>query len=263
MIHILSEQGIEVLARFAQADTLLGLDYDGTLAPIKPDPDAAQLSGPTRELLATAAQLYPTVIITGRSQGDMTRLLGGIPKVQVIGSHGAELSGSASDDYAAQVDRWFSVLNGRLADLPGIVIEHKRLSLSVHYRASRPWTVARAIVLDAVADLEDARVVGGKAVVNIVPHSAPNKGAALVEACARNRSKFAIFTGDDETDEDVFALDRPDSILTVRVGYRGNSGAAYFLRKRSELNTMLRALISYRAVADPKWRSLRAKHGHR
>lgn len=250
MIDILSEQAIGVLARFAHADTLLGLDYDGTLAPVKSDRDAARLSGQTRRLLATVAQLYPTMIITGRSREDMARLLGGVPNVQVIGSHGAEMIGIESKAYVEQVDRWFTALNGRLAGLPGIVIEHKRLSLSIHYRASRPWTVARAIVLDAVADLEGARLVGGKAVVNIVPRSAPNKGEALVEACRRNRSEFAVFVGDDETDEDVFALNRPDTILTVRVGYKADSKATYFLRRRAQLKEVLKTLIRCRTASN-------------
>lgn len=245
-----------LLARFARVDTLLGLDYDGTLVAIKSDRDAARVTRSTRRLLAAAAQLYPTVIITGRSRDDMLRLLGDIPKLEVIGSHGVEITGIASDAYAAQVDRWFTALNGRLADLAGIVIEHKRLSLSIHYRAFRPWTVARAIVLDAVADLEGARVLGGKAVINVVPHSAPNKGGALVEACARTQSKFAIFAGDDETDEDVFALNRPDTILTVRVGYRANSRAPYFLRRRAELNEMLKILIHCRVVSNSRLRSI-------
>ena len=262
MINILSEQGLAALARFARVDTLLGLDYDGTLVAIKSDRDAARLTRSTRRLLAAAAQLYPTVIITGRSRNDMLQLLGDIPNVEVIGSHGVETAGIGSGAYEVQVDRWFAALNRRLADLSGIVIEHKRLSLSIHYRAFRPRTVARTIVLDAVSDLEGARVLGGKAVVNVVPQSAPNKGGALVEACERSRRKFAIFAGDDETDEDVFALNRPDTILSVRVGYRANSGAPYFLRRRAELNEMLKILIHCRVVSNSRFRNIpQAKRG--
>ena len=263
MIDILSEQGVADLARFARADTLLGLDYDGTLAPIRPDPDAARLPAPTRELLATAARLYPTVIITGRSRDDMARLLCGVSKVQIIGSHGVERPGAESDAqaYAQQVERWFKALQARLEGQPGITIEHKRLSLSIHYRAAQSWTVARSVVLDAVTGLEGARITGGKAVVNVVPRSAPNKGEALMEACARNEAGFAIFVGDDVTDEDVFALDRPDTLLTVRVGYRRNSRAAYFLRRRGELNEMLRILIRHRLVSDPTSPITRVKCG--
>jgi hypothetical protein len=61
------------------------------------------------------------------------------------------------------------------------------------------------------------------------------------------------------TDEDVFALDRPDKILTVRVGYRANSGAKYFLRRRGELNEILKILIRCRVTSNPVRPIARAK----
>ena len=48
--------------------------------------------------------------------------------------------------------------------------------------------------------------------------------------------------GDDETDEDVFAL-RDARILTVRVGKKNGSSARYFLTRQAEIAEVLRLLV--------------------
>jgi trehalose 6-phosphate phosphatase len=88
--------------------------------------------------------------------------------------------------------------------------------------------------------------VGGKQVVNIVPARAPHKGAALERERARRRCTTAIYVGDDETDEDVFTLGRPEALLTIRVGRRRSSAAAYYLRSQREIDALLRALARLR-----------------
>ena len=42
----------------------------------------------------------------------------------------------------------------------------------------------------------------------------------------------ALYVGDDETDEDVFALDEPGRLLTVRVG-NAPSRAAFYLQRQA------------------------------
>src|SRR5574339_145831 len=50
--QILSKRNAHVLARFAAADVLVALDYDGTLAPIVSTPRKARMRPRTRQLLA-------------------------------------------------------------------------------------------------------------------------------------------------------------------------------------------------------------------
>lgn len=243
MKHLLSRRGLAELRRFAQPGTLLGLDYDGTLAPIRSRPEAAHLSVRTRGLLERIAQRYPTMVITGRARKDARRLLHGLRDIEIIGSHGAEGLQPPRRGLEAQVDGWRTVLERRLGARPGVLIEDKRYSLSVHFRLSRHKAEVYAAVLDAAAGLEGVRVIGGKAVVNLVPRQAPHKGTALLAAWARQRSKRAIYIGDDDTDEDVFALNRPEKLLTVRVGRRRDSAAAYYLRSRAEVDDILAILL--------------------
>lgn len=248
MRQLLSESGMEALMRSVSADPLLALDYDGTLAPIRADRDAAVLSDATRMLLAQAAARYHTVVISGRGLADLRRLIGDIKGLELIGNHGAEGSGADTREYRKEVTAWRQQLERRLAPLHGITIEDKRASISIHYRDARPWTVARSVILDAVAGLDGARVVGGKAVINLVPAAAPHKGQAVIAACNRWCRTHAIYVGDDETDEDVFRLDDPQHILTIRVGYRSQSAAMWFLSARRQLNAMLRMLIRFHTV---------------
>ena len=80
---------------------------------------------------------------------------------------------------------------------------------------------ARRAVLTAARSLEDARLVGGKLVVNLLVPDAPHKGLALERERARSACDTVIYVGDDETDEDVFQLDRPGQLLSIRVGLGG------------------------------------------
>jgi trehalose 6-phosphate phosphatase len=187
-------------------------------------------------------------VISGRAQPDTLRRLRGVGVHQVVGNHGAELQ-RASRRLLAQVRRWRPALAERLAWLPGVRIEDKRFSLAVHYRRSGDKGRARAAILAAAAGLGDVRLVGGKQVVNILPAGARDKGAALERERSRRRCATAIYVGDDETDEDVFGLDRPEQLLTIRVGRRRGSAAAYYIRSQREIDALLRALGQLRASA--------------
>jgi trehalose 6-phosphate phosphatase len=129
------------------------------------------------------------------------------------------------------------------------VIEDKGLSLAVHYRRSRQKKKARARLLAAAARLRDVRLVGGKQVLNLLPAEAPHKGLALERARARLRCDTALYVGDDETDEDVFALDQPGQLLTIRVGRKTSSSADYYVRTQAEVDRLLRVLLALRPRA--------------
>jgi trehalose 6-phosphate phosphatase len=128
-------------------------------------------------------------------------------------------------------------------------VEDKTFSIAVHYRQSSEKTKVRGIILCAAAGLEGARVIGGEQAINILPKGAPNKGIALERERVRLDCDTAIYVGDDETDEDVFCLDKPDRLLSIRVGRRRSSMAAYFIDGQREIDTLLRALIGLRQAA--------------
>jgi trehalose 6-phosphate phosphatase len=199
----------------------------------------------TSRLLNELANLYPCVVISGRAQADVLRRLEGIPLRGVIGNHGVE-PWQASERMAEEVRRWQLHLRERLSGLPGVRIEDKKLSVAIHYRHSLEKEKAQAAISEAVRALGDVRVIGGKRVVNILPETAPDKGAALLAERERLACENATYAGDDDTDEDVFALDQPGSLLTIRVGAKAGSVASYYVRSQAAIDELLRVFLEVR-----------------
>jgi trehalose 6-phosphate phosphatase len=253
MRDILARANREVLEQLAGSRALLAFDFDGTLAPIVTDPDGAAMRPSTRRLLRQVARTYPCVVISGRSQADVRRRLRGVALAGVVGNHGLE-PGIGSSAARRFVRACIPFLGQHLDGLPGVVIEDKGLSLAVHYRQSRQKKKARARLLAAAARLLGVRLLGGKQVLNILPERAPHKGLALERARARHRCDTALYVGDDETDEDVFALDQPGQLLAIRVGRRKGSSAAYYVRTQAEVDGLLRELCALRPRVGPRSR---------
>lgn len=242
MDHALKGGRSGVLGRFVDRTTLLGFDYDGTLAPIVADPSRARMRERTRQLFGEVTRRYPCVVITGRRRMDAMKFLAGAEPLEVIGNHGLELDGVAAARFARRVAEWAAELDERLEAIPGLVIENKLYSLTLHYRGCPDGEAARAAGLRAAAALEDARTIGGIECLNLVPIEAPNKGDALLAACERFSCARSVYLGDDETDEDVFAMRRP-GVVGIRVGASERSQADYYLRDQSEIDAFLEALL--------------------
>lgn len=246
MKHVLARDHRELLAQLAWSRVLLAFDFDGTLAPIVRDRERARMRRRTANLLAKISRLYPCAVISGRGRRDVRALLGRVPVRFVVGNHGIE-PGPNLERFARLIKRARPLLEARLAGVPGVEIENKRFSLSVHYRKSRQKRLARAAIQAAVEALPfRLRQVPGKLVVNLLPGAAPTKGDALLHLRAKARLDTALYVGDDVTDEDVFALDQPGKLCAVRVGRSRSSAAAYFLRNQREIDRLLRELVALR-----------------
>jgi trehalose 6-phosphate phosphatase len=163
----------------------------------------------------------------------------------VVGNHGVE-PWETSRELADEVQRWRPLLEQRLSGLPGVTIEDKSFSVSVHYRRARNKEDARARILEAAAALGDVRVIGGLQVVNILPPGAPHKGTALLRERERLGCDSAIYVGDDDTDEDVFTLEDPCRLLGIRVGPSRDSAAKYSIASQADVDELLRVLVELR-----------------
>ena len=128
----------------------------------------------------------------------------------------------------------------------GVVIEDKRFSLAIHFRQSRQRVAARNAIVEAAKTLGRLRIVGGKLVINLVPHDAPHKGLALASERRRLACDTALYVGDDDTDEDVFARDEPGRLLGVRIGVSRRTEAPYALRQQTDIDVLLARLASLR-----------------
>jgi trehalose 6-phosphate phosphatase len=252
MMYLLSGPGRERLSELAAASVLVAFDYDGTLAPITDDPARAAMRTETRALFCDVCAHFPCAIITGRARSDVETHLVGVNVQAIAGNHGAELPGFDAPP-SEDVRRWSAELTRTLAGAEGVLVEEKRLSLAVHYRAAKDKAGARRAVFAAAEALSAVRLIGGKDIVNVLPIGARHKGFALDELRTAAGCERALYVGDDETDEDVFRMRAEKPFFTVCVGPRRSSFAEYYLKTQREVDALLRALLAARRapVTDP------------
>lgn len=242
--NILSPRNLPALASFAASNVLLAFDYDGTLAPIAASPAAARMRAETRRWLTRVAQRYPCVVISGRPLDDLAERLNSIPVWYLFGNHGFEPH-VGNDEHAARVRDWVVRLSEHLPLEQGLVIEHKKYSVTVHYRHVRNKRRVIAAIAEAVRKLPDVRAVRGSEAINLLP-SGTHKGVAVQQARRQFACDTVIYIGDDDTDEDAFVSAPPERLLSIRVGSRGSTRARYRLRTQRDIDALLHQLILLR-----------------
>lgn len=118
------------------------------------------------------------------------------------GYHVHDAAPTAEHAIAAAADE----LTRRVAETPGILVEHKRFAVAVHYRNAAPEVVASVIgAVHAVAQQSGLRISSGRKVTELRPDTDWDKGRALdwiLDQLAR--PELPIYLGDDLTDEDAF-----------------------------------------------------------
>lgn len=257
MIYLFSEPGLKFLESVFFADTLYAFDFDGTLAPIVREPGLAKMRRQTSRLIEEINDLNSIAIISGRSLADLKDRLGFKPGF-LVGNHGLEgiHSGTKKLEAFSEIcESWQKLLRAYLEEIDGVEIEDKKFSMALHYRKSRTKKHVKSKLLQAVLELKpSARIVLGKCVINIIPPGAPHKGIALLELLIKSEKKSAFYIGDDDTDEDVFALADP-RIFSVRVGRRMDSAAKFYIQSQNEIDRLLELIFKFfrrssRAKAD-------------
>ena len=271
MMALFSDGGLRRLSEIVKPGMLCVFDFDGTLAPIVPQPERAQITLGVKRRLHILARLTPVAIITGRSLADLTKRLEFEPEY-VVGNHGLEgIPGWENNNasYEALCSDWEKTITAALADKtrfdPGIRVENKKYSLAVHYRFVRDPQKTEEQLMALFGSLSPAaRVITGKCVFNLLPPNAAGKGAALEQLMKMSEAPAAIYVGDDTTDEDAFSL-HYSNLATVRVGWKTGSAAKFYLSQRGEivllLDELIRRLRSYE-IEKPKPTQPSLVHSH-
>lgn len=236
------------------AKVLLAFDYDGVLAPLVKDPAGTRMRATTRHLLVRLSRVYPCAVVSGRSWRHTSRLVdGAVPTV--VGNHGFELGRPVPIPRAvlAKVRRWRRELESSLRGVEGVYFEDKRCTLAIHYGLSPGWRRAERKVYEAANRLEGTRIIPGKRVLNVLPHDFPSKGDAIRTLLAQRGLDAAVYSGDDVTDEDAFAVG-PPLVFGVHVG-AGPSLAPWRIPTQRDVDELLRILL--RARGAPRRRLVR------
>ena len=208
--------GTPLLDRLASSPgrAALLLDVDGTLAPIVPDPAAARVpEGTRRELERLRARYALVACVSGRTAEEAAEVVG-LAGLRVIGEHGLSLAPDA-EGWRDTVQAFATTVAP--AEVEGLVLERKRLSLTWHYRRAAD-AVAAVRALEAVA--ERARAEGlvprwGRRVLEVRPPIGADKGTAVELLLAEAGVTRALYAGDDETDLDAFR-----ALAGIEVGVR-------------------------------------------
>lgn len=253
-------------ARLAGSPLVVLLDVDGTLAPLTQRYDEATVPAATKEAVA-ALVAHPDIrvaLVTGRS-AVVARQMVGVDNLWIAGNHGFEIQGPNGENFAdpsvlshrAEIATAIARLEPRIRDMPGVLVENKTLTFSVHWRLADPAIAPRLReVIEEVARPLDLRITEGKCIFEVRPPAQIDKGTAVLALAERLTSGSAdasfMFAGDDVTDEDAIRALRTHhpSAVTVRIGSDGadvETGAEFSLHDTEAMRGFLEELAASRS----------------
>lgn len=195
-------------------------DIDGTISPTSADPLHVTIPAANRLLLKQLSNKIELVcVISGRATDEVRRLVDG-EKIVCIGHYGMERWIGDHSVIDPRVAPYVPCIRAtaneiiKLEKIPGIVIQDKGLTLSIHYRKSaHPEKTRKEIAgfLRASPHVSQLRVLEEKKVVGIIPPVRLNKGTAVKDLVKQFNLRSGIYMGDDVAD-----------ILAFRAVHRAN-----------------------------------------
>jgi trehalose 6-phosphate phosphatase len=217
---------------------LLGLDFDGTLAPTVEDPAQAELPPATRDALwlLSSNDRVTQAILSGRNRADLQDRVA-IPQLIYAGNHGLEISGPGwlfveptAAAHSPALKEVGTDLQEKLRQIPGVVVEDKGLTLAVHYRSvsAENSEEVKRIVHSALAGTSHPFVLSaGDKVYEIRPRVYWNKGTATscIKVQIGQLDALVIYMGDDVSDEEAFAAIGEG--ITIKVGNPSGTAASF------------------------------------
>ncbi|MGH7524258.1 MAG: trehalose-phosphatase [Gemmatimonadales bacterium] len=212
-------------------------DIDGTLIEFADTPEGAVVDARLQDLILELQSRTggATALISGRDIASIDRLFPGAP-LPVAGQHGVErrdAQGRMSHHAfpSQRIEAAAAELTAGVEQHPGLLLEHKGLSLALHYRrAPTLGSYAHRLAHTALKHLGARYCLQyGKFVVELKP-AGKDKGVAILEFMHEPpfQSRVPIFIGDDATDEYGFAMVQRLHGHTVKVG-PGDSAAEWRL----------------------------------
>jgi len=222
-------------------------DIDGTLVDLGDDPGGVRLDRDLRSLIDALhdAAGGAVALISGRDIPDIDALMEGV-RLPAAGQHGTErrdATGRITHHAVrtAQLDWAHDQIAAAAAKHPGLELQHKGLTLALHYRrAPQLAGYAHRLVQSVLPRLGKAYCIQrGKRIVEVKP-AGKDKGAAVLEFMAEApfRDRTPVFLGDDLTDEYGFATVNRLKGHSIKVG-PGRTAARFRLRNVAAVRAWL------------------------
>jgi trehalose 6-phosphate phosphatase len=200
----------DALARSAAGACGFFFDFDGTLSPIGPEPDAVQPVPGVIDQLGELARLIEKVgIISARPVSFLASRFQEVPGLSLYGLYGLEAIRDGVTHTDPEAESWLSaiqtVLEAARKELPPeIFIEDKRLAAAFHYRQhperraeAEEWARAKAREYGLAEQL-------GRMVIELRPPISVDKGTVLRAEVSSLRC--AWYFGDDVADAKAFEV---------------------------------------------------------
>ncbi|MER6512497.1 trehalose-phosphatase [Nonomuraea sp. NPDC001636] len=207
---------------------VIGLDFDGTLSPIVPDPASAKIHPEAPAVLAElGAHVGAVAIVTGRPAATALELgpgLADVPGLVVLGHYGFErwehgrVSAPPPPPGVPRVRAELPLLLDALG-LHGVVIEDKGRAVAVHTRRAPDPEGALAVLREPLAELAAKHglvIEPGRMVLELRPPGM-DKGHALGLFLAERDARSVMFVGDDLGDLAAFDAVRASGLPGVTV----------------------------------------------
>lgn len=186
-------------------------DFDGTLSPIVDDPDSARPDPSVLPALQALRDAGVTIgILSGRMARDVSARVN-VPGLVFIGNHGFERfqSGNiiipeSARPYQKAVKKAAQKIQKKL--LPGMQLEDKGITLSVHYRRAESEEQVREVFLPRLQKWSDKYglvLFQGRKVFELRPPVNVDKGTAFMQFVEDFNVRAAVYLGDDTTDAAV------------------------------------------------------------
>ncbi len=208
------EPGLAAL-RDEPARAAILTDIDGTLAPIVPRPEQAEVPRRASELLAQLSGRYGLVACVSGRRAEEARQLVGVEGIAYAGNHGLELL--LPGDEAPRLDpslqgrerdaaSFVSTLGPEALDEAGLRLEDKGPIQALHWRGAgdEREAEARAHEIAAAAGRAGLELRWGRKGLELRPPGRGGKDAAVAALLATDGVRVAAYAGDDRTDLDAF-----------------------------------------------------------
>jgi trehalose 6-phosphate phosphatase len=224
-------------------------DFDGTLVPLAPTPDAVVVDAGLADRLHRLNRKYPSrlAIVSGRDVATIDTLLGPLAReLAVAGSHGAELREAGQACRAPAAPPGLAEAADELAAVAaehGLFFERKPFGIGLHYRMAPDRADVALAAAEAAAGRHGLVLQHGKMMAEV--RAPGDKGRAVTELLQLPAMAGAqpLFFGDDVTDEDGFRAAAAAGGDGVLVGRSRETAATFRLDDPQAVTDWIEAVL--------------------